>query len=94
MVTLFLCFILQRESHSLIVQLLQRADERLQAFFAVRLMVAEYTVKGILAVIGNPGKLSAVVIQETGGKAYASSCCNIGKGGFMIGTVEIADFSR
>ncbi len=47
--------------------------------------------KCFFAVIGNPGKLSAVVVQETGSEAYAFSGGYICQGRIMIRTVEIPD---
>ena len=54
-------------------------------------MGAENAVKGILTIIWYPGELSAVIIQKTRSKADPAACSNIGKGSFVVGTVEIAD---
>ena len=54
-------------------------------------MGTEDTVESILTVIGNPCKLSAVIIQKTGSKADPAACSDIGKGSFVVGAVEIAD---
>ena len=52
-------------------------------------MGAKDTGKRLFAVIRDPGELTAVVVQETGGEAYASSGGNIRQRRIMIRTVEI-----
>ena len=52
-------------------------------------MGTKYTVKGIFACIGNPGKLPAVIVQEAGSKADSATCCDVGKGCIVVGAVEI-----
>ena len=52
----------QRKCHSLIVKFFERLYEVLQAFPVICPMGTEDTVESILTVIGNPCKLSAVII--------------------------------
>ena len=56
-------------------------------------MGAKDTGKRLFAVIGDPGELTAVVVQETGGEADASAGGNICQRRIMIRTVEITDFT-
>ena len=53
---------LKRESHCIFVQLLKRLDKCDKALAAIRFVGAENAVKAFLAVIRDPGKLSAVVV--------------------------------
>ena len=55
-------------------------------------MGTQNTGKRLFAVIGDPGKLAAVVVQKTGGEAYASSGGDIRKSRIVVRAVEIPDF--
>ena len=56
-------------------------------------MSAENAVKAFPAVIRDPRKLSAVVIQKSGSKADAFTGRDIHKSRVVIGTVKIFDLS-
>ena len=55
-------------------------------------MGTQNTGKRLFAVIGDPSKLAAVVVQKTGGEAYASSGGDIRKSRIVVRAVEIPDF--
>ena len=95
----FLCrgtgifFCLQGKRHRILIQFFQDGDEGGEGRTAVRLVGAEHTGEGFLAVKRNPCKLAAVIVQKTGSEADAFAGGDIGQGGVMIRTVEIADVS-
>ena len=55
-------------------------------------MGTQNTGKRLFAVIGDPCELGAVVVQKTGGEAYASSGGDIRKSRIVVRAVEIPDF--
>ena len=60
----------------------------------ILLMSAKNAGKTLAAIEGNPGELSAVVVQEAGREANAPACGDVGQRCVVIGAVEICDFSR
>ena len=82
---------LQWEGHSFPVKVLQNINKRQHAWPLIRFMGTKNAGKALFAVIGDPGKLTAVVIQKTGSQADASSGGNIRKGRVVIRAVEIPD---
>ena len=80
---------LKRESHCIFVQPLKCLYKCSKALAAIHLVSAEDAVKAFPAVIRNPCKLSAVVVQESGSKADAFAGRDIHKSRVVIGTVKI-----
>ena len=82
---------LQWEYHSLPIQSVQNINKRRYRWPLIRFVGTKHTGKRLFAVIGDPGKHAAVVVQKTGGETDASSGSDIRKGCVMIRTVEIPD---
>ena len=69
-------------------------DKFSKTFPVVCLMSTENAVKGILAVVRDPGELSAVIIQKTRSKADPAACRYVCQSSLVIGAVKIADLPR
>ena len=81
----------QREGHSFRIQPFQRTDKRLYTGPVVVPVRTEYTGEAFLAVKRNPGKLPAVIIEESWRQAYAPPGGYICKRGIVVGAVKIVD---
>ena len=53
----------------------------------------EDTVKGVFAIVWDPGKLTTVIIQKTGCQTDPFTCSYICKSCVMIGTVKVLNFT-
>ena len=83
--------LLQRERHRFGVQLFEERDKRRKRFSAVVPVRAENAGKALPAVERDPGKLAAVIVQETRSKAHAALRRDVGARRIVIGAVEVID---
>ena len=87
-------FFLQRKGNRLPIKLFQDPKEGTQTFSLVLFVCTHDTGKTLTTIKRDPGKLSAVIIQETWRQADPAPRGNIGKGCVMIGAVEVIDLPR
>ena len=87
------CNSLQRKCNGFVVKLLQYINKSIKALTSICFMCTQDTREGIVAVIRNPGKLSAVVIEKAGSQADSFTGSNVSKCGVVIRTVKIGNLS-
>ena len=83
----------ERKRDGVFVQLLQRIQKRSDTGAVIFPVRAEHAGEAFFTVEGDPRKLSAVIVEESGRQAHSAPGGDICKRGIVVRTVEIVDLS-